>query len=738
MAKQDQENLGVMTPIISIAERPRASMRALRTCVAAIILSAALLSGAAAATSKGPSQEAAIPPQVTELIALLADPKVRDWLERQHVAEAAHATAPDAEGSVSHALDIRVGAIREHIVALARTVPDLPKQFEQGRALVNADLGNHGRVEVLLLLAVFIGLGIAAEWLFRRATQRMRGHLDGLPLETVRDRLHLIALRFAIAVGLVAAFALGSVGPFLALDWPPLLREIVFGFLIAFLVVRVAIVVGHFLLAPHHERFRIIPTDTMVARFWHRRLVAFVGWFAFGWVIVGLLGTLGWSLEGRQLVAYAFGLGLLAIALEAVWRRPVTLGDGTEASSHVTRRFGRLGRNVLLSVCIVLLWMSWVARAMASFWLLLVIVTLPLAIAVTRRAVENLLRPPGSPQIADGVPTVLAVSIERGIRVALIIGAVAVLAWGWGIDLTGLRAEDTSFGRLTVGVLSAVVVLLIADFLWHAAKTAIDRKLAEAGDLHQPNTDEARRQARLRTLLPIFRNILFVVVIVVAAMMALAALGVQIMPLIAGAGVVGVAIGFGAQGFVRDVIAGMFYLMDDAFRVGEYIQSGNYKGTVEGFSIRSVKLRHHRGPVYTVPFSLLGAVQNQSRDWVIDKLMVGITYDSDLEKARKLIKQIGLDLAQDPEFAPLILEPLKMQGVENLGDFAVQIRMKMMTLPGEQFVIRRKAYALIKKAFDANGIKFAFPTVSVTGEGEPATAAVAQRALELTHPAAAE
>ena len=224
----------------------------------------------------------------------------------------------------------------------------------------------------------------------------------------------------------------------------------------------------------------------------------------------------------------------------------------------------------------------------------------------------------------------------------------------------------------------------------------------------------------------------------VAVMMALAELGVEIGPLIAGASVVGVAIGFGAQTFVRDVIAGMFYLLDDAFRVGEYIQAGHYKGTVEGFSIRSIKLRHHRGPVFTVPFSLLGAIQNQSRDWVIDKIAVGVTYDSDLEKARKLIKQIGLDLQKDPEFAPLILEPLKMQGVEQLGDFAVQIRAKMMTVPGEQFVIRRKAYAMIKKAFDENGIKFAFPIVQVAGETEAATAAVAQRALELTHPAAAE
>ena len=228
-----------------------------------------------------------------------------------------------------------------------------------------------------------------------------------------------------------------------------------------------------------------------------------------------------------------------------------------------------------------------------------------------------------------------------------------------------------------------------------------------------------------------------IVIAVVASLIVLSHLGVDTAPLIAGAGVFGLAISFGSQSLVRDIISGLFYIWDDAFRVGEYIKAGRYKGTVEGFSIRSVRLRHHRGAVYTVPFSLLGAIQNQSRDWVIDKMTVGVTYDTDLEKARKLIKQIGLELKDDPEFAPLILEPLKMQGVEQFGDFAIQIRMKMMTLPGEQFVIRRKAYAMIKKAFDANGIKFAFPTVQVAGEGEASSAAVAQRALELTHPAAA-
>jgi small-conductance mechanosensitive channel len=741
MPTYDHLRVGALPTMIFAAERRWISMRALRTSVAAILLSAALLSGAVAATHKGPggassaSGEAATPPEIAEFMALLADPKVQKWLEeQQHAAQASKKPAPEEE-TVSQYIDARIGAVREHFVALGSALPDLPKQFERALGLVQADIPRRGTVVVLVLL--FAGLGFGVEWLFRKATQKTRQRLITLPMETVHDRLLLVAARFAFSFVAVVAFALGSVGPFFAFDWPPLLRQMLLGYLVAVLVTRIAVVVGQFLLAPDDERFRIVPTDSVAARFWCRRLTAFVGWFAFGWVTLSLLSTLGFSLEERHLVAYMLGLGLLAIALESLWRRSVPPDQDAEALSPKRLRLGRGAQNALLSVGIVLLWVLWLVGAMPGFWLVLVVITLPLANGVIRRTVEHLLEPPGSPQVGDGPPSVIEVSLERGLRALLIIGAAAVLAWGWGIDLVHLAGQDTLFARLVHGALSAVIILLVADLLWQATKTAIDRKLAEAADLGQPNTDEARRRARMRTLLPIFRNILFVVVIAVTALMALAEMGVEIGPLIAGLSVVGVAIGFGCQNFVRDIVAGMFYLLDDAFRVGEYIQSGNYKGTVEGFSIRSVKLRHHRGPVYTVPFSLLGAIQNQSRDWVIDKMMVGITYDSDIDKARKLIKQIGLELQQDPEFAPLILEPLKMQGVEQFGDFAVQIRMKMMTLPGEQFVIRRKALAMIKKAFDANGIKFAFPTVQVAGEGDASTAAIAERALELTRPAAA-
>jgi small-conductance mechanosensitive channel len=369
---------------------------------------------------------------------------------------------------------------------------------------------------------------------------------------------------------------------------------------------------------------------------------------------------------------------------------------------------------------------------MPAFWFLVALIGIPLAIQGARRSVRHVLRPAGSSTPSER-RSVTEVCLDRGLRALLIIGGTLLLAKAWHIDLVAMTMQDTLGTRLVRGALKAVVIALAAEFLWHLLRAIIDLRIASADRTSAASEEQSRRLARLRTLLPILRNILLVAIFVIAGLMILSSMGIEIGPLIAGAGVVGVAIGFGAQTLVKDVISGMFYLLDDAFRVGEYIQSGAYKGTVESFSLRSVKLRHQRGPVFTVPFGELGAVENMSRDWVIDKLMIGISYDSNLEKARKLIKQIGQDLAADPEFAPYILEPLKMQGVEQFADYAIQIRMKMMTKPGHQFTIRRKALAAINRAFKENGIEFARPTVSVASNAADATAAAG--AHHVTRPA---
>ena len=217
-----------------------------------------------------------------------------------------------------------------------------------------------------------------------------------MPLDTVGERLRAVAIRLAFGLGLIASFAVGSVGAFLVFDWPPLLREIVLGYLIAFLITWLTLVLGRFLLAPGGERFRIVPMSTPAAWFWFRRIGFFVGWLAFGWVTVGLLATLGFAPPARQLVAYALGLGLLAIGLEIVWRRPRAEGERDRPL--------RRASIWLLSVYFVLLWALWVVSAMPVFWLAVVIVGLPVAISTTERAVNHILRPAGAGETAMGLP----------------------------------------------------------------------------------------------------------------------------------------------------------------------------------------------------------------------------------------------------------------------------------------------------------------------------------------------
>ncbi|HEU5176116.1 MAG TPA: mechanosensitive ion channel family protein, partial [Burkholderiales bacterium] len=423
----------------------------------------------------------------------------------------------------------------------------------------------------------------------------------------------------------------------------------------------------------------------------------FAGWLAFGWVLAGWLALLGMDLASRQIIVYILGLVLLAIAVGSVWRR-----------------------SRIVAIGFVVAWVFWVLGAHGLFWLAVVAAALPGVLRLTQAGVDHALRPPGA--AAAETRGVTAAAVGRALRALLIIGAAFMVVYASGLNVDAVASGDALWMRLLRGAVQALAIILIADVIWLVTASLIDQRMT--------STQEAN--ARLRTLLPIVRGSVAVVLIVMTVLMALSVLGVQVGPLLASAGVIGIAVGFGAQTLVRDLFSKFFYLLDDAFRVGEYIQSGNYKGTVEHLGARSIRLRHHRGPVYTIPYGQLGAVQNMSRDWVIDKLTINLSYNTDLDKAKKLIKQIGKELAADPEFAPAILEPLKMQGVESFGDFAITIRMKMMTKPGEQFTIRRRAYSMIRAAFAANGISFAVPTVQVAGgASDAATVAAVRQGLDL-------
>jgi small-conductance mechanosensitive channel len=363
------------------------------------------------------------------------------------------------------------------------------------------------------------------------------------------------------------------------------------------------------------------------------------------------------------------------------------------------------------------------SRLGATLASLAIVVAFPLLDRWIGRAIDDIL----GPATSDGAPARhgLARALHWAIRVLLAVMLLTGVGELWDVQLFDWQAQMRhALLGASFDLLAAFAVAILG---WQFIRVVIDRRL----EAREVDGVKVEASARLRTLLPLARVLLVTALIASTIMLVLSGLGVNIGPLLAGAGILGLAIGFGAQTLVRDIITGAFLVLDDAFRVGEYIQSGTYKGTVESIGLRSVKLRHHRGPIYVVPFGELRGVQNLARDWVIDKMTVGVTYDSDIDKAKKLVKKIGQELAADPEFGKDILSPLKMQGLEQFGDFALQLRMKMTTKPGQQFVIRRRAYAMIKKAFDANGIKFAYPTVQVAGgDATAGIAAAAQSILD--------
>src|SRR5260370_18125955 len=233
-------------------------------------------------------------------------------------------------------------------------------------------------------------------------------------------------------------------------------------------------------------------------------------------------------------------------------------------------------------------------------------------------------------------------------RSAFAIAAVLLLADTWSLDLYSFlpRWSPAVLGS----VAEAAITLLIGWYAWRLLETGLAVKLSR---------EEGGVQSRARTVQPLLRAVGRLVIGAVALMSALSTLGLNIAPVLASAGVVGIAVGFGAQTLVRDLFSGASYLIEDVFRIGDYIEGGNAKGTVERITFRTVALRHQNGPLHFVPYGALGSVRNNSRDWVIDKFEIPLPISVDSERVRKLIKRLGLEMLQDPELAQIIDIPLK-------------------------------------------------------------------------------
>jgi small-conductance mechanosensitive channel len=225
-----------------------------------------------------------------------------------------------------------------------------------------------------------------------------------------------------------------------------------------------------------------------------------------------------------------------------------------------------------------------------------------------------------------------------------------------------------------------------------------------------PSEEEAQRA---RTLARVIRSTALVIIVTAAGLMILVELGLDITPLIAGAGIAGVALGLGAQRLISDVIGGFFILMEDQFAVGDAIQVGSIGGSVEKMTLRATFLRDLEGTLHVIPNGEIRIVSNLTKGWSRVVVNVGVAYEEDIGRVVAALEKIGHDFQQNEEFAPLLLEEPTVTGVEALGDWTVTVRIMVKTKPGKQWKVARELRRRIKESFEREGIEMPYPRQEV-------------------------
>jgi len=246
-----------------------------------------------------------------------------------------------------------------------------------------------------------------------------------------------------------------------------------------------------------------------------------------------------------------------------------------------------------------------------------------------------------------------------------------------------------------------IAAIVLRSFTKRLLMTLHKRLLARA-----PGLEERKR---VNTLDRIFGYILSVVIVVVTVMLVLAEMGISIAPLLATAGVVGIAISFGAQSLVKDYFTGFVMLMENQIRQSDVIDIANKTGTVEEVTLRYVRLRDGEGAVHFVPNSAISTVTNHSLDFAYSVVEIGVAYNVNLGHAYEVVKQVGAQLRMHAEYSQKIIDDIEILGVNQLGDSSITLRLRMKVKPSEQWGIRRALLAALKEAFEANGIEIPYP-----------------------------
>lgn len=280
--------------------------------------------------------------------------------------------------------------------------------------------------------------------------------------------------------------------------------------------------------------------------------------------------------------------------------------------------------------------------------------------------------------------------IELGLRV-------------WGMSL--IRFTEGDGHEVSVKLFSLAGTLLFAWLIWILSDTAVHHALTRSR--------KGLANARAQTMMPLIRNVLFIAIFIVALIVALANMGMNVTPLLAGAGVIGLAIGFGAQSLVADLITGLFIIIEDSLAIDDYVDVGGHLGTVEGLTIRTVRLRDIDGIVHTIPFSEIKSIKNYSREFGYAIFRVAVPASMDIDNAIKLMREVAQKMRTDPLQRRNIWSPLEFQGVESFESGNAILRARFKTAPIKQWEVSRAFNLSLKRHMDEAGLDLATPRMSI-------------------------
>ena len=574
---------------------------------------------------------------------------------------------------------------------------------------------------LLARLAAILGSGYLVAWLvFRLLVQPRRTALAARSY----GRFAGIAIRFALllldAIP-IAVFALTAYPVLAVVDPNEESRLVALAWINASIIVRIALAAGRFLLSPDTRSLRLVHADDETAQYlqiWLRRIT---GTAVFGYFGLQSAQLLGLKQALYQPLLHVLGLLVFVLLFIFVMQNRATIGmmiqgriDEGRARSMLSSLRIRLSRiwHLVAATYLVLLYGVWAIGIPNGFTYILRATVLTLVVLAVTQSLLSLLdalfrrglslrsdlnkRFPGLEKRVNRYFPVMQKSINAGLYLV----AAFTLLEVWGVDTYSWFTSGPG-SVLSSAVAHIIGIIVVSLLLWETVSSVIERYLGE--------TDVQVTSARTRTLLNVARNALLVVITIVSSLMVLSELDVNIAPLLAGAGVIGLAVGFGAQRLVQDVITGVFILFQDLMSVGDVVKLGDTAGLVESLSIRTVRLRDLSGTVHTIPFSAITTVSNLTEDFSYYVFDVGIAYREDVDAVIDLLRQIGSELREDKKIGPLLLDNIEIFGVDAFGDSAVVIKGRLKTLPIQQWTVGRAFNRLLKIRFDEAGIEIPFP-----------------------------